>query len=192
MSLKTSLDRFSLPGMIVCFIIIIFLAVASKKDIVTVAIVVTSGTTVIYATLTYKMLRENRKMIQRPFFQAFVDEVIFELLTKVIDEEYFILSEEEQPAEIQFGILINVQALYDDFKDMHPDIHSKIKRYNKRIDCLKSKDFSDEEKKKLLLLLADIREDLKKILKKYRENYGVIPKKDSPSWYPIFKNLDTP
>ena len=120
--------------------------------------VVIAIATVIYATLTYLLLREQRREKEKPRIQEITELVIHRLVKRLeIQKSYLEKGDfgwEERGyvtniAELTSTFLWNIEKLiYDDFKKVYPKVGDKIEEHDKEVEKLKVslKEFADKIK----------------------------------------------
>ena len=109
-----------------------------------VATVVIAFATVIYATLTYFLLREQRREKEKPRILEIGEVVIYPLIGMLEGHKYhlkegnFIWTERGLKHVNRLTAFLGMEELiYDDFKKAYPKITAKIKEYDEKVEKLK-------------------------------------------------------
>lgn len=165
---------------VISFCMIFYFVFLTKENIETKAIIVTTGATVVYATLTYKLLDEQKRMIQKPRIQAIIDKIILpihekiEIQKKFLEDEDFRWVNEKRmyigECRLNFSST-GEKIIYYNFKDEFPDVYIKIEKYDRELTKLKKK--LDLLAKKIKSL-PNFKKEIPKRFKEYtNKNRGV-------------------
>lgn len=147
---------------LISIIIVIYYIFFSATDTQTKAIIATAGATIIYATLTFILLREQRKSVKREFLIKFIEKFMMTLYNIVRKTKRS--SDENNLQELHTKVLFKDQPiLFDYFRKNHKIVLKKINKY----------DHSAKEKGEMYDLLKQILRDIKEEMKKYQEEYDI-------------------
>lgn len=114
------------------------------QTIMMISTVVIAFATVIYATLTYFLLREQRREKEKPRIQEVGEVVIYPLIGKLEGQKYYLKegnfgwTEHYLKHVDRLTVFLDMEKLiYDDFKKAFPKTAAKIKEYDKKVEKLK-------------------------------------------------------
>ena len=137
--------------------------------------VVIAIVTIIYATLTYLLLREQRREKEKPRIQEITEVVIHPLVGRLEEQKSYLgkgdFGWEEgyvtNITELSSTFLWNIKKLiYDDFKTAYSGVGDKIEEHDKEVEKLKEslKEFADKIKS-----LPDFKNKVSEKLEEYRK-----------------------
>jgi hypothetical protein len=138
--------------------------------------VVIAIVTIIYATLTYLLLREQRREKEKPRIQEITEVVIHPLVERLEGQKSYLgkgdFGWEERGyvtniTELSSTFLWNIEKLiYDDFKTAYSRVGDKIEEHDKEVEKLKEslKEFADKIKS-----LSDFKNKVSEKLEEYRK-----------------------
>jgi hypothetical protein len=120
--------------------------------------VVIATATVIYATLTYLLLREQRREKEKPRIQEITEVVILPQVKRLESQKRYLGKGDfgwiqsgyvGNITKLEFPFLWGMEKLiYDDFKKVYPKVANKIEEHDKGVEKLKEnlKEFADKIK----------------------------------------------
>jgi len=149
--------------------------------------VVIAIATVIYATLTYLLLREQRREKKKPRIQEITELVIHPLVKRLESQKKYL---EKGDFGWEDGGCVNItkltytfswgmkELIYDDFKRAYPKVAKKIEEHDKEVEKLEEsmKEFGDEIKS-----LPDFRNKVSERFEGYSEK---------PDYASLFETTD--
>jgi hypothetical protein len=120
--------------------------------------VVIAIATIIYATLTYLLLREQRREKEKPRIQEITEFVIHPLVKRLESQKSYLEKGDfgwEEIGGVKYVINITElmstfggidELIYDDFKKAYPKVADKIEEHDKKVEKLKEslKEFADK------------------------------------------------
>jgi hypothetical protein len=145
-------------------------------DVLTLSTATVAGATVIYATLTYLLLREQRREKEKPRIQEIATVVIYPLMEKLENQKNFFKKGDFSWTRTGFYYYRQKIApspgieglIYEDFRKAFPDIVKNIEKYNKVLE--KQKEILDNFANKIRSLPDFIKEVSKRFMEYERES----------------------
>jgi hypothetical protein len=150
-----------------------------------VSTVVIAVATVIYATITYFLLREQRREKEKPRIQEIVEIIIYPIMENLekrkssFKEGDFSWTQDGfyyHPQKVALPTHGVEKLIYDDFKKAYPEIIKDIEKYNKELE--KQKGILDNFANKIRLL-PDFKEKVYEKFEKYRTKTKSTKSSDS-------------
>jgi len=169
----------------------------TKEDTETKAIIVTTGATVVYATLTYKLLEEQKRMVQKPRIQAIVNMIILPIYEKIEEQKRFLENRDFRwinenrmyigKSRLKFSSS-GEKLIYYNFRDEFKSVYAKIEKYDKMLSELKKK--LDLLAEKIKLIPNFKKEISKKFVEYLDQNQGILGKSEQRKFEPNEKNIE--